>query len=77
MCQSIGLLTTGSGDLAMTVVLEDMTRDGEGKLDSRTLRATQAYRRENGDWRLISATPTPSLPRTKRESSPSVGRNGP
>lgn len=47
------LLTTASGDLAVTVVLEHMTRNGEGKLDSRTLRTTQAYRRENGDWRLV------------------------
>ncbi len=47
------LLTTASGDLAVTVVLEHMTRTVEGQPDSRTLRTTQAYRRENGDWRLI------------------------
>jgi len=47
------LLTTASGELALTVVLEHMTRSANGKPDSRTLRATQAYRRENGDWRLI------------------------
>jgi ketosteroid isomerase-like protein len=47
------LLTTASDDLALTVVLEHMTREVDGKPDSRTLRATQAYRRENGGWRLI------------------------
>ena len=47
------LLTSASGDLAVTVVLEHMTREVDGQPDSRTLRTTQAYRRENGDWRLI------------------------
>jgi ketosteroid isomerase-like protein len=47
------LLTTASGDLAVTVVLEHMTRTVEGQPNSRTLRTTQAYRRENGEWRLI------------------------
>ena len=47
------LLTTASDDLAVTVVLEHMTREVDGHPDRRTLRTTQAYRRENGDWRLI------------------------
>ncbi|HUA48540.1 MAG TPA: nuclear transport factor 2 family protein [Solirubrobacteraceae bacterium] len=47
------LLTSASGDLAVTVVLEHMTREVDGKPDARTLRTTQAYRRENGEWRLI------------------------
>ena len=47
------LLTTASGDLAVTVVLEHMTRTVDGQPDSRTLRTTQAYRRKNGDWQLI------------------------
>jgi len=47
------LLATASGDLAVTVVLEHMSRDVEGEAGSRTLRTTQAYRRENGEWRLI------------------------
>jgi ketosteroid isomerase-like protein len=47
------LLTTASGDLAVTVVLEHMTRDSGGEPQSRTLRATQAYRREDGRWRLV------------------------
>ena len=47
------LLTTSSGNLAVTVVLEHMTREVDGQPDGRTLRTTQAYRRENGDWRLI------------------------
>jgi ketosteroid isomerase-like protein len=47
------LLTTASDDLAVTVVLEHMTRNANGTPDSRTLRTTQAYRREDGDWRLV------------------------
>jgi ketosteroid isomerase-like protein len=47
------LLTTASGDLAVTVVLEHMTREVEGESASRTLRTTQAYRRENREWTLI------------------------
>jgi ketosteroid isomerase-like protein len=47
------LLTTASGDLAVTVVLEHMTRDSADGPESRTLRTTQAYRREDGRWRLI------------------------
>ena len=47
------LVTTASGDLAVTVVLEHMTRTVEGEPGSRTLRTTQAYRRENGEWKLI------------------------
>ncbi|MFZ0971621.1 MAG: hypothetical protein WAN22_05305 [Solirubrobacteraceae bacterium] len=34
----------------MSVTLERMTR---GEQDARTLRATQAYRREGGHWGLI------------------------
>lgn len=47
------LLTTTSDDLAITVMLEHMTREIEGQPDSRTLRTTHAYRRENGDWKLM------------------------
>jgi ketosteroid isomerase-like protein len=48
-----GLLATASGNLAVTVVLEHMTRDVQGEPASRTLRTTHVYRRENGEWRLI------------------------
>jgi hypothetical protein len=47
------LLTTFSGGLAVTVMLEHMTREVDGAASSRTLRTTQAYRREEGEWRLI------------------------
>ena len=30
-----------------------MTREIDGKQDARTLRVTQAYRRDGGEWRLI------------------------
>jgi ketosteroid isomerase-like protein len=47
------LITTASGDLAVTVVLEQMTRDSADGPETRTLRTTQAYRREGGRWRWI------------------------
>lgn len=47
------LLTSSSGDLAVTVVLEHMTREAGDGPGSRTLRTTQAYRREDGEWRLL------------------------
>jgi ketosteroid isomerase-like protein len=37
----------------VTVMLEYMTREVDGPASRRTLRATQAYRREEGEWRLI------------------------
>jgi ketosteroid isomerase-like protein len=46
------LHTSVAGDLAFTVVLEQMRRPG-GDPAARTLRTTQAYRREDGRWRLI------------------------
>jgi ketosteroid isomerase-like protein len=47
------LLTTFSDGLAVTVMLERMTREVDGPASRRTLRATQAYRREEGEWRLV------------------------
>jgi len=47
------LLTTVSDDLAVTVVLEHMTRYGKEEPESRTLRTTQVYRREDSGWRLV------------------------
>lgn len=44
-------MATASGDLGVIVVLEHMTRENDPP--SRTLRTTQAYWRENGQWRLI------------------------
>ena len=49
----VRLLTAVSGDFAVTVVLEHMARQVDGQPGSRTLRTTQAYRHENGEWRLI------------------------
>ncbi len=46
------LVSAGSGDLAVTVVLEHMTRKVE-QPGSRTLRTTHAYRLENCEWRLF------------------------
>jgi ketosteroid isomerase-like protein len=47
------LVAIASGDLAVTVVLEHMTREVDGESSARTLRTTQAYRREAGEWRLL------------------------
>jgi len=41
------------GDLAVTVDLEHMTRDVGDQARPRTLRCTQAYRRENGECKII------------------------
>jgi ketosteroid isomerase-like protein len=47
------LLTEVSDNLAFTVDLEHMSRVVNGQEQQRTLRASQGYRVENGDWRLI------------------------
>ncbi len=47
------LMSTASDGLAVTVVLEHMAREVAGEPGSRTLRTTQAYRREHDEWRLI------------------------
>jgi ketosteroid isomerase-like protein len=44
------IVTTAARGLGVSVTLERMTR---GKQDARTLKATQAYRHEGGQWRLI------------------------
>ena len=44
---------SASGDLAYTVELERMTGDNDGEPLEMTLRTTQVYRREDGDWRLV------------------------
>jgi len=47
------LLTLRAGDLAVTVMLEHMAHEGSEEPRTRTLRCTQAYRREGGQWRLV------------------------
>jgi len=47
-------LATGvSGDLAFTVELEHMTRTVDGEAQEMTVRATQVYRRADGEWKVI------------------------
>ena len=47
-------LATGVGeDLAFTVELETMTRTLDGNEEVMTLRATQVYRRVDGEWKVI------------------------
>jgi ketosteroid isomerase-like protein len=47
------VLSTAGEELAVSVNLERMTREVDGRTEGRTLRATQVYRREAGEWRLI------------------------
>ena len=47
------LLTCVSGDLAFTVDLEHMSHEVNGEIEHRTLRASQGYRMENGQWRVV------------------------
>ncbi|HTP17041.1 MAG TPA: nuclear transport factor 2 family protein [Streptosporangiaceae bacterium] len=46
------VVTVVGNDLAYTVDLEHMTRHAGGPKPG-TLRCTQAYRRENGEWKVI------------------------
>ena len=46
-------MTVVGDDLAYTVDLEYMTRHAGDQPQPRTLRRTQAYRRENGEWKVI------------------------
>ena len=40
------------GDLAYTAGLEHTSASVDGRTRSYTLRATQVYRRENGEWKV-------------------------
>ena len=46
------IVTVVGDDLAYTVDLEHMTRLAGHQPQPRTLRCTQAYRRENGEWKI-------------------------
>jgi ketosteroid isomerase-like protein len=47
------LITTVSDDLAFSVELEHYGRQVEGEEEEMTLRATQIYRREHGEWKVV------------------------
>lgn len=47
------IVTTVGTDLAFTVDLEHMTRHIGDRPQARTLRCTQAYRREEGQWKVV------------------------
>jgi hypothetical protein len=47
------VVTVVGDNLAYTVDLEHMTRHAGDHPTPRTLRCTQAYRRENGEWKVI------------------------
>ena len=51
---SVENLATGTaGDFAFTVELESLTRTVDGNEEAMTLRATQVYRRVDGNWKII------------------------
>jgi ketosteroid isomerase-like protein len=68
------LLAIVSGDLAVSVDLEHMSRQIDGEIEHRTLRASQGYRLENGQWRVVFRHGDPmdqdSVP-TQQSSDPS------
>ena len=47
------IVTVVGEDLGYTVDLEHMTRHVGGQPRPLTLRCTQAYRRENGEWKVV------------------------
>lgn len=47
------IVTTVGDQLALTVDLEHMTRRVGDRTEPRTLRCTQAYRLQDGEWRVI------------------------
>ena len=59
-------MTVAGDDLACTVDLEHMTRHAGDQPRPRTLRCTQAYRREIGQWKVILRH-ADELPRTDEQ----------
>ncbi len=51
--RSENIVTTVHDDLAFTVDLEHMIRHVGDRPEPRTLRCTQAYRRESGEWKVV------------------------
>jgi ketosteroid isomerase-like protein len=47
------IVTVAGEDLGYTVDLEHMTRHASGQPRPLTLRCTQVYRRENGEWKVV------------------------
>ncbi len=46
-------MTTVGDDLAYTIDLQHMIRHADGRPRPRTLRCTQVYRREGGEWKVV------------------------
>ena len=46
-------MTYAEGDLAFSIELEHYGRVVDGEEQGVTLRATQIYRREDGQWRIV------------------------
>jgi len=65
------LLTSVSEDLAYTVDLEHMHREVNGQVEHRTLRSSQGYRVENGQWRVVFRHGDPMAEPTDPSQPPS------
>jgi ketosteroid isomerase-like protein len=64
------IVTVVGDDLACTVDLEHMTRHAGDQPQPRTLRCTQAYRREEGRWKSYCAMLTNLAAKTNSKSDP-------
>ena len=47
------LLTAVNDHLGFTLDVEHMSREVDGEVQERSLRASQGYRYENGEWRVV------------------------
>jgi len=61
------LVTVVGEDLAYTVDLEHMTRHTGGQPRPYTLRCTQAYRRQDGEWKVMLRHADPLLPKDEQQ----------
>jgi hypothetical protein len=59
------LLTVVAGHLGITLDIEHMSRLVDGKVEERTLRASQGYRFEDGRWRVLIRHGDPMAERVK------------
>ena len=67
------LLTAVNDNLGFTLDMEHMSREINGQVQERSLRASQGYRFENGEWRIIFRHGDPMA---ERVVPPEIGQNG-
>lgn len=66
------LLTAVADGLAFTVDLEHMNHVVNGETQARTLRASQGYRLENGQWRVVFRHGDPMAERVALRTDPTA-----